>query len=263
MWSDPDILTDCPVFPSWVVTMEPWQQQHGKKKRRTKGPEPVVFSVYYSNFMVGLNMLRGCGELSHIREPDICQITSECILSISLHYNHSKCKHPAASYNYSFCFAAHHTFTAVSELTSTWIQTDLKWEGNKSYCPLTLSSSSTASTALTSVCLESPLNLAHGQESWAKKRYWSSNLTGHWMGRSTATDESCHVLSEKLDVFQKGEKKHSAVSHTAKHNQFLMFSAWLNDLVVKSFTLNANVKTFCILKKTQPVSLVHTHIHIQ
>lgn len=68
------------------------------------------------------------------------------------------------------------------------------------------------------------------------------------MGRSTAADESYNVLSEKLDVLQK-ERKNTPQCLTAKHNQFLMFSAGVNDLVVKSFTLNANVKRFCILKK--------------
>lgn len=123
---------------------------------------------------------------------------------------HSKWKHPAASYNHSIFLHVHHSlceFSSAPPLESRQISSG---KGDKSYHPLTLSSATATSTALSSdqasILTRSvrklPVNLAHKytQGSRARKQYWSSNLTGHSIGRSRVPDESYNVLSEKLDT---------------------------------------------------------------
>lgn len=171
---------------------------------------------------------------------------------------HSKWKHPAASYNHSIFLHVHHSlceFSSAPPLESRQISSG---KGDKSYHPLTLSSATATSTALlsdqASILTRSvrklPVNLAHKytQGSRARKQYWSSNLTGHSIGRSRVPDESYNVLSEKLDTPQQGKKN--------KTNTFQgstlpwTINSWCFNAWSVVHTLNANVEMFCILIKT-------------
>lgn len=203
-------------------------------------------------------------------KPDTtAQHLSDNIQTHSFHFialHALKMQTPRSKFPLLHFFTAHHTSSTLcvnsaAPLESRQISSG---RGDTSYCPLTLSSATTAlssdeASVLTRSVRKVLLTWHTGRDPGPKRDI--DPLTLQATGREGVELQMKVTMycQKNWMCFRKRGKKHSSGSHTAKHNQFLMFRARVNELVVKCCThAECTMRYFVFCVKTQAASDPHT-----